>query len=293
MILKKKAVAAISFGEENRYTNWAKVGEEVKIRYVDNWHYIDEKTGKEISKEQYESREDNDYYIEEPNAFHEETYKVAAIVEIPSGISYRYFMSDQFILNAEVLKRDCQHTGVMNYLINMEDGKNQEMESFLKQYTESVNLALDYESKQTYAEEFYQLCDMFIMVGGMLSFIVGLVGVLNFFNTIFTMIMTRRREFAMLQSIGMTGRQLKQMLMWEGMIYALFAAVLSLVLSILLAPLMGAGLERLLWFFTYHFNIAAILVVGFIFIGIGCGLPTAIYHFTQRETIVERLRHIE
>ena len=97
----------------------------------------------------------------------------------------------------------------------------------------------------------------------------------------------------MLQSIGMTGRQLKQMLMWEGMIYALFAAVLSLVLSILLAPLMGAGLERLLWFFTYHFNIAAILVVGFIFIGIGCALPTAIYHFTQRETIVERLRHIE
>lgn len=210
---EKKAIAAISFGKEDIYTNWAKVGEEVKIRYVDAWHYIDERTGKEISEEQYEARKEDDDYIEEPSTFHEETYQVVAIVEIPYGMSYRYFSSDQFILNEEVLKRDCQYTGVMNDLIDMEDGKEQEMESFLKQYTTSVNPALDYESKQAYIEEFHQLCDMFVMVGSMLSFIVGLVGMLNFFNTIFTMIMTRRREFAMLQSIGMTGRQLRQMLM--------------------------------------------------------------------------------
>ena len=47
------------------------------------------------------------------------------------------------------------------------------------------------------------------LLGSALSFIVALVGVLNFFNAILTGIMVRRREFAVLQSIGMTGKQLK------------------------------------------------------------------------------------
>ena len=57
---------------------------------------------------------------------------------------------------------------------------------------------------------------MFLLLGGALSFIVGLVGVLNFFNAILTGILAPCREFAVLQSIGMTGRQLKGMLIWEG-----------------------------------------------------------------------------
>ncbi len=49
----------------------------------------------------------------------------------------------------------------------------------------------------------------------------GLVGVLKFFNAVLTGILTRRREFAVLQSIGMTGKQLKRMLVYEGLLYAL------------------------------------------------------------------------
>ena len=45
---------------------------------------------------------------------------------------------------------------------------------------------------------------MVLIVGGCLSFVIGLIGVLNFFNAILTSIHARRREFAMLQSIGMT-----------------------------------------------------------------------------------------
>ena len=80
---------------------------------------------------------------------------------------------------------------------------------------------------------------MFLMLGGALSFIVGLVGILNFFNAILTGILSRRREFAMLQSIGMTGKQLKTMLVCEGLIYALGSIVLSLLLTVLAGPLLS------------------------------------------------------
>ncbi len=50
-------------------------------------------------------------------------------------------------------------------------------------------------------------------VGGALSLVIGMIGVLNFINFMLTGILTRRREFAMFQSMGMTRRQLSQMLM--------------------------------------------------------------------------------
>ena len=61
-------------------------------------------------------------------------------------------------------------------------------------YTENVNPQFDYESKATYAAEFEGMRSMFLLLGGALSFIVGLVGVLNFFNAILTGIIARKRE---------------------------------------------------------------------------------------------------
>lgn len=53
---------------------------------------------------------------------------------------------------------------------------------------------------------------MFLLLGSAMSFIVGLVGVLNSFNGILANITARRRELAVLQSFGMTERQLRTML---------------------------------------------------------------------------------
>ena len=50
------------------------------------------------------------------------------------------------------------------------------------------------------------------MLGGLLCAIIGIVGILNFFNAMMTSILSRRREFAVLQAVGMTGPQLRAML---------------------------------------------------------------------------------
>ena len=124
----------------------------------------------------------------------------------------------------------------MYYAFDAADEANDAMEEFLRDYTENVNPQFDYESKATYAAEFESMRAMFLLLGGALSFIVGLVGVLNFFNAVFTGIITRRRELAVLQAIGMTGGQLKQMLMLEGLLYTLGAVAASLALALVLGP---------------------------------------------------------
>ena len=123
---------------------------------------------------------------------------------------------------------------------------------------------------------------MFQLCGGALSFIVGLVGVLNFFNAILTGIIARKREFAVLQSIGMTGKQLKTMLVYEGLFYALGAAGISLVLTLVLGPVAFKAVGSMFWFFTYRLTLTPFLIVVPVFALLGVLVPLAVYRSVSK-----------
>ena len=178
----------------------------------------------------------------------------------------------------------------MYYAFDTADEANAAMETFLADYTENVNPELDYESKATYAAEFESMRSMFLLLGGALSFIVGLVGVLNFFNAVLTGIIARRRELAVLQAVGMTARQQRAMLVWEGLLYALGAAGLALLLALVLGPVAFRAVEGLFWFFTYHLDLTVFLLIVPLFALLGAGIPVLTVRAAEKRTVVERLR---
>lgn len=93
----------------------------------------------------------------------------------------------------------------------------------------------------------------------------------------------------MLQSIGMTGRQLKAMLVTEGLFYTLGAIVLALVFSLAMGPV-AASVLKVFWFFTYRPTFVPIIIVAPIFALVGCLVPLLVYRSVSKQTIVERLR---
>ena len=276
------------YGDPVMGSHWARLGDTVTIRYVEEFEYYDPATG-----EVYGSREnvpENAVYAERAVKYREVKYTVAALVSVPSALSYRYYGRDEFVLGAETFIRDTGTDSVMYYAFDTTKASNAAMEAFLKDYTENVNPQFDYESKAIYAAEFESIRSMFLLLGGALSFIVGLVGVLNFFNAILTGITARRRELAVLQSIGMTTRQLRTMLALEGLLYTLGSALLALVLVLVTAPIVGPGLNGMFWFFTYHFTLWPIAVVLPLFAVLGIGIPVVTCRITQRYSVVERMR---
>lgn len=291
----KNAIAAVylqdDYGNPEEDSQWAKVGDTVSVRYVDAWEYRDDKTGEIIPEEKIDNYEGE--YTATAKKYRDVEYQVAACVMMNYAMSYRYFGSYEFVLNADVFRRDSGTSDVMTYLFNTTEESNDAMEDFLKNYTENINPLLDYESKQSYVDEFNGFRNMFLLLGGALSFVIGVVGVLNFFNAVLTSIFSRKREFAMLQSIGMTGAQLKRMLMCEGLFYAFFAIVLSLVLSLAMGPVMANVVGSMFWFFTYRFTILPVVVVVPVFVILGIVLPLLSYRKVSRQTIVERLRESE
>ncbi|MDR0889783.1 MAG: ABC transporter permease [Oscillospiraceae bacterium] len=68
--------------------------------------------------------------------------------------------------------------------------------------------------------------------------LISLICVANVFNTVSTNVATRRRDFAMLRSVGMTRGGLNRMMNYECILYGLRALLLGLPLTALLAWLM-------------------------------------------------------
>lgn len=197
-----------------------------------------------------------------------------------------------FFIPGDVYKTLTGVTHVMSYAFNMAEHKEEETERFLKQYTDIIEPAMNYKSKFTALAGLEGLRDTALLIGGSLSVIIGLIGVLNYINAILTSILTRQKEFAVLQSIGMTRRQLVTMLCWEGEYYSVLTAASSVMLSIVSSLFIIRPLGSQIWFMSYHFVYWPLVIIIPMLAVLGIFVPYITYCASDRQSIVERLRII-
>lgn len=287
---------ADDYGEVNLDAgwNWAKVGDMVKVRYVEQYEYYNTDTG-EIYGDA-DSIPDNVPVSSRPLIYHDKEYEVATLVVVPNQLNYRFYGNVQFVMDADTFCRDTESSAVMYYAYDM-DHENQQyiedMDKFLSDYTENIADEYGYESRKTQEKEFRSFKNMFVFVGSALSFIVGIVGILNFLNSIVTGILSRKRELAVLQAVGMTGRQLKQMLILEGLYESIGSLLVTLALTVITAPFVRNLLGSIFWFLTYDFTVSPILMIAPVFALLGIIIPYLAYSSMVKKSVVERLREAE
>lgn len=181
----------------------------------------------------------------------------------------------------------------MKTIFNVDDENLLAAENWLKNYTANTDTALDYLSKVVLRQSFDGMINMYRLVGGVLCAILALIGILNFINSMTTSILSRHKEIAMLQSVGMTGQQVKQMLIYEGIGYSALGLFCSLILSIVgsltVVRMMGAELS----YFTWHFTLLPVILCIIPLILITAFVPIVCYNKMAQKTVVERLRIAE
>lgn len=91
------------------------------------------------------------------------------------------------------------------FLFDVEEQYQQDMENYLMRDTD-----VSYNSITTLKADVLGIKNVVLLVGGMIGAVFALVGLINFINLVMTNIVTRRHEFATMQSIGMTNRQLRK-----------------------------------------------------------------------------------
>lgn len=268
------------------------IGDTLTVTFVKEGYYIDSRTGKkcdDTTPEEYIQ-----YHIE---SSYDIQYTVCAYVIVPYAMSFRYSTPTgcTAVLPIDKLRTDSiSELKPMVYLFDTSNSSAEtQAERYLSDLTKDDLSPIMYESKAIVRKDFEDFQQMFLLLGGLLCFVIGLVGILNFFNGIMTGILSRRKEFAVLQSVGMTRKQLNRMLIYEGLFYTAGAVLLSLLLSLVLCPLIGNLLENMFWFYTYHLSLLPFVIVTPIFILMGVAIPMILYRATGKISIVERLRETE
>ena len=132
-----------------------------------------------------------------------------------------------------------------------------------------------------------------LILGGSISFVIALIGILNFVNVMSVSVVARKRELATLESIGMSRKQVRKMLISEGLYYAIITLVLVLSAGNLIAYGIFKLFQQQVSFavFTYPFIPATSIILVIMII---CFItPERMYRSLSRETITERLRETE
>lgn len=225
-----------------------------------------------------------------------EIYEVMAVVHplmpVDDGASETgapNSMEMHFILPADTFQTQWPENTLRRLFVNVEDTHMEEMQEWLDDYSDHEDSSLPVSSRKVMAEQYEKETRSSAVMGNAISIIIALVGVLNFVNSMVTAIVSRRREFAMIQSVGMTKKQLCQMLIYEGLSYAGITLALSYLIS---ALAVGVGIRAMVagGFTTFHFTLLPLVICTPILLVFAVLIPYLCFKNLEKQSIVERLR---
>ena len=219
-------------------------------------------------------------------------YEVMATANIPYAMRIQYYvdMDVAYVLPSEEFLDFFGDRSPMRTLFDTTDEAEPEIEGWLQDYTGNVEKSLTYTSREVYKKEFAGFTGMFKVVGGLLTGVLALIGILNLINTLVSSIISRRLELAMLEAVGMTKSVQRKIIKLEGLIYGGLAAICGIVLSTLFSVLLVKGIGAEMWFYTYRFTLIPVVFIVPVMIIVAVIIPDIIYRNAMKETVVERLR---
>lgn len=228
-----------------------------------------------------------------PNGEEREMEILSVIKENYYGLSTRYSEIFPYYTTSEVFLKDLPADYLMSYSFDVRDDREEAIQEFVKNYSEKAEPTMNYESKLKWLNEFESLKGMFTIIGSLLTFVVAVIGILNFINAILTSIVTRLRELAMLESIGMTKKQIVKMLTLEGLYYAGFTMGFSALIGMLMSVTVLRVLTSQIWFMKYQFVIWPMLLTFPLLLVLGWLVPKAAYRFQGKKSMIEQLKNAD
>ena len=215
---------------------------------------------------------------------------VGGIVHLPevqteTAFSYSYM---EILVSNAFLQAYIEHPQTLYFGMNVDGSYEEQLYNTLKETCadNGVYMRSRYEGRQSMQDT----KNIMLVLGGGISFILGFIGAFNFINVMSVGVMSRRLELATLESIGMGKKQLRSMLRFEGIGYAL----ITLLFSVTIGNLIGYGIFRafqnLAGYAVFNYPVIPVLVVYAVILVICLVTPELAYRSISKDTLVERLR---
>ena len=184
--------------------------------------------------------------------------------------------------------------GYRQLAVNIDHSQQASFEAFLSQYEQGLNRGISVTMRSDYQENFENSRLNMVLILGMVGVVLLGIALLNFVNLLVSKTASRRREFAVYQSLGMTMSQLKRLMLLEGVFSALIMAVVLVPVTIAFAALVMPGfIADLSWVAVYTFDVMPLWITLSVIIVLALGTPLVCLYFVTKGTIQQRLGKVE
>lgn len=133
------------------------------------------------------------------------------------------------------------------------------------------------------------MTSMNVLTAG-ISIILILIGVINFINVMLTGVFTRRQELAVMESVGMTKKQIRKMLMFEGVYYGTITIGLILTLGNAIVYAVARLAQKTADYAVFNYPWELMIGIAVVILAICMLVPAAVYRTLSKESVTERLR---
>ena len=219
-------------------------------------------------------------------------YEVIGEALMPYALDYPY--ADLIYITVLVPEDEyITQTGnesAMYAAIDAKKGADKQIKEYIDENILKENEMINVFSVLDMEESFQQFVSKYYMIGGFLVVILAFIGIMNFFNTTATSVISRKKELALLEVVGMTKKQVSKMLVTEGFLYLGGAFVIAVLLVVFGAEKILANTLGTAFFFRMHLTIVPCILMIPILIGIAYVIPKYQFEKMSRESVVERIR---
>lgn len=174
-------------------------------------------------------------------------------------------------------------------LFHVQKNKEPEIKNKLKQWIQTTNmefqskgyspklnlLSIKCNSDTIAANRNYIIITRFIM--WTISIVLIFIGIINYFNTMITDIIMRKRELTIMEKIGLTKKQLRHMLTLEGLFYCFIIIGLWGTIGSGILYLIGLYMQSKLSYFIFRYPLELFIAITIALILICVLIPCNIY----------------
>lgn len=174
--------------------------------------------------------------------------------------------------------------------IDYDEPFSKSVEASIKKLVES-NKLISWESKLDSYSEMKNSENQITVLGGSLGIIIMLLAISNYMNMMSESMQNRSKEFAVLESVGMTRKQIKKMIVFESLGYSILSIAISLIIGLPASYMVFTNFN--IYRIPFAFPIMKTLFLFIVIIIICVVTSLLVFSRSKSETIIELLRRNE
>ena len=165
---------------------------------------------------------------------------------------------------------------VRQMAINIDPAGQGSFEAFLSDFESGLNRGIGVTLRSDYQRNFRDASLNTVLVPLIIGLVLAGIALLGFVNLLITRSVSRKRAFAVFQSLGMTIAQLRQLILLEGVLYALIMAAVLVPVSVAAAVIVMPGvIAELSWISVYEFTLLPLWVLLPVILILSVAVPLA------------------